>query len=79
VPLEQTFDVPVYQELTIHKTVFLAVAPNQQVQLSDEHIGWQWVPFGQAKERLYWPSNHATYRIVEQAIAGEGAKNDLSD
>lgn len=70
VPLGQTFDVPMDQKLTIYKTVFLAVTPYQPVQLSEEHIGWQLVPFREAKERLYWPSNHETYAGLNQLLRG---------
>lgn len=70
VRLEQTFDVPIDVRLTVQKTLFVATAPNQPVQLSEEHIGWQWVPFCEAKEMLYWPSNQETFAAIKQFLQG---------
>ncbi len=70
VRLEPQFDVQIDEHLTVHKTLFIAATPNQQVQLSEEHIGWQWVPFREANGLLYWPSNRETYTAIKQFLQG---------
>ncbi len=70
VRLEQTFDVPIDVRLTVQKTLFVAAAGSRQVQISSEHIGWQWVPFCEAKEMLYWPSNQETFAAIKQFLQG---------
>lgn len=66
--LPQTFDVPIDQALIVHKTLFLATTDTRQVQISDEHVGWQWVPFRSAEALLYWPSSHKTYAATAEQI-----------
>lgn len=62
--LEPQFDVQIDAHLTVHKILFVATAAGVSVTISHEHIGWQWVPFNQASELLYWPSNQETYVAV---------------
>lgn len=70
VPLEQTFDVPIDQELTIGKTVFVAATSSRELQISEEHCGWQRVPFRDANRLLYWLSNRETYMATKQFLQG---------
>jgi len=70
VRLGHMLEVQVGQRLTLRKTLFVTATPNQQVQLSSEHSGWQWVPFNKAEELLYWPSNRETYTAVKQFLQG---------
>ena len=70
VRLEPQFNVQIDEYLTVRKTLFAATTLKEQVQLSEEHIGWQWVPFGEAKALLYWPSNHETYTAITQFLRG---------
>ena len=67
-PADSTFDITIDEHTTLHKTLFLAVVPHQRVQISEEHIGWQWVPFSEAKELLYWPSSFQTYAAVSELL-----------
>ena len=69
-PTGRTFDIQINEHMTLHKTLFLAVVPNQQVQISEEHVGWQWVSFSEAKEFLYWPSSFKTYAAVSELLRG---------
>lgn len=68
--LDRGIDVLINAELTVRKTLFVDVADSRKVRLSDEHIGWQWVPFRDANRLLYWPSNQETYTAVNQFLQG---------
>ena len=68
--LDWSLDVRVDEQLTIHKTLFVAVTEGQQVQISDEHIGWQWVLFGEVDTLLFWPSSHETHTSIKRFFRG---------
>ena len=39
-----------------HETIYAArLAPDEEVELSEEHTGHEWVPAGKAAARLHWP------------------------
>ena len=62
------FTVKIDENLTIHKHLFLVLTVQKQIQISDEHVGDQWVALDKVSSQLYWPSNQATFEIISEKL-----------
>lgn len=59
--------VEVAVDLRIDKTLFAARTGHDRVALSDEHVGYRWVPAEDVAGGLYWDSNRRTWDMVTRA------------
>ena len=62
------FTVKIDENLSIHKNLFLALTEQKEIQISDEHVGAQWVALDKVSSQLYWPSNQATFGIITEKL-----------
>ena len=62
------FTVKIDENLTIHKNLFLVLTEQKAIQISDEHVGAQWVALDKVSLQLYWPSNQATFEIITEKL-----------
>ena len=62
------FMVKIDENLTIHKNLFLALTEQKEIQISDEHVGAQWIALEKVSSQLYWPSNQATFEIIKEKL-----------
>ena len=62
------FMVKIDENLTIHKTLFLVLTEQKEIQISDEHVGAQWIALEKVSSQLYWPSNQATFDIIIEKL-----------
>ena len=62
------FTVKIDENLTIHKNLFLVLTEQKEIQISDEHVGAQWVALDKVSSQLYWPSNQATFEIMSEKL-----------
>ena len=62
------FTVKIDENLTIHKDLFLVLTEQKDIQISDEHVGAQWVALDKVSSQLYWPSNQATFEIITEKL-----------
>ncbi|WP_148881274.1 NUDIX hydrolase [Streptococcus sp. Marseille-P7376] len=62
------FTVKIDEKLTIHKSLFLVLTEQKEIQLSDEHVGAQWVALDKVSSQLYWPSNQTTFEIISEEL-----------
>ena len=62
------FMVKIDENLTIHKNLFLVLIVRKEIQISDEHVGAQWVALDKVSSQLYWPSNQATFEIITEKL-----------
>ena len=62
------FMVKIDANLTIHKNHFLVLTEQKAIQISDEHVGAQWVALDKVSSQLYWPSNQATFEIMSEKL-----------
>ena len=62
------FMVKIDENLTIHKNLFLVLTEQKEIQISDEHVGAQWVALDKVSSQLYWPSNQATFEIITEKL-----------
>ena len=62
------FTVKIDENLTIHKDLFLVLTEQKDIQISDEHVGAQWVALDKVSSQLYWPSNQATFAIISEKL-----------
>lgn len=62
------FTVKIDENLFIHKNLFLVLTEQKEIQLSDEHVGAQWVALDKVSSQLYWPSNQATFEIITEKL-----------
>ena len=62
------FTVKIDENLFIHKNLFLVLAEQKEIQISDEHVGAQWVALDKVSSQLYWPSNQATFEIISEKL-----------
>ncbi|MFS9027815.1 NUDIX domain-containing protein [Streptococcus cristatus] len=62
------FTVKIDEHLTIHKNLFLVLTEQKEIQISDEHVGAQWVALDKVSSQLYWPSNQATFEIISEKL-----------
>ena len=62
------FTVKIDENLTIHKNLFLVLTEQKAIQMSDEHVGAQWVALDKVSSQLYWPSNQATFEIISEKL-----------
>ena len=62
------FTVKIDENLTIHKNLFLVRTEQKDIQISDEHVGAQWVALDKVSSQLYWPSNQATFEIITEKL-----------
>ena len=62
------FTVKIDENLTIHKNLFLVLTDQKEIQISDEHVGAQWVALDTVSSQLYWPSNQATFEIITEKL-----------
>ena len=62
------FTVKIDENLFIHKNLFLVLTEQKEIQLSDEHVGAQWVALDKVSSQLYWPSNQATFEIISEKL-----------
>ena len=60
--------VKIDENLTIHKNLFLVLIVRKEIQISDEHVGAQWVALDKVSSQLYWPSNQATFEIISEKL-----------
>ena len=52
----------------IDENLFLVLTEQKDIQLSDEHVGAQWVALDKVSSQLYWPSNQATFEIITEKL-----------
>ena len=62
------FTVKIDENLSIHKNLFLVLTEQKAIQISDEHVGAQWVALDKVSSQLYWPSNQATFEIIKEKL-----------
>ncbi len=62
------FTVKIDENLTIHKNLFLVLTEQKEIQISDEHVGAQWIALDKVSSQLYWPSNQATFEIITEKL-----------
>ena len=62
------FTVKIDENLTIHKNLFLVLTEQKEIQISDEHVGAQWVALDKVSSQLYWPSNQATFEMITEKL-----------
>ena len=62
------FTVKIDDNLSIHKNLFLVLTEQKEIQISDEHVGAQWVALDKVSSQLYWPSNQATFEIISEKL-----------
>ena len=62
------FTVKIDENLSIHKDLFLVLTEQKDIQISDEHVGAQWVALDKVSSQLYWPSNQATFEIITEKL-----------
>lgn len=62
------FTVKIDENLTIHKDLFLVLTEKKDIQISDEHVGSQWVALDKVSSQLYWPSNQATFEMISEKL-----------
>lgn len=62
------FTVKIDENLSIHKDLFLVLTEQKGIQVSDEHVGAQWVALDKVSSQLYWPSNQATFEIITEKL-----------
>ena len=62
------FTAKIDEHLTIHKNLFLVLTEQKEIQISDEHVGAQWVALDKVSSQLYWPSNQATFEIITEKL-----------
>ena len=62
------FMVKIDDNLSIHKNLFLVLTEQKEIQISDEHVGAQWVALDKVSSQLYWPSNQATFEIITEKL-----------
>ena len=62
------FMVMIDENLSIHKNLFLVLTEQKEIQISDEHVGAQWVALDKVSSQLYWPSNQATFEIITEKL-----------
>ena len=62
------FMVKIDENLSIHKNLFLALTEQKDIQISDEHVGAQWVALDKVSSQLYWPSNQATFEMISEKL-----------
>ena len=62
------FTVKIDENLTIHKNLFLVLTERKEIQISDEHVGAQWVALDKVSSQLYWPSNQATFEMISEKL-----------
>ena len=62
------FTVKIDENMTIHKHLFLALTDQKDIQISDEHVGAQWIALDKVSSQLYWPSNQATFEIISEKL-----------
>ena len=60
--------VKIDENLTIHKNLFLVLTYQKEIQISDEHVGAQWVALDKVSSQLYWPSNQATFEMISEKL-----------
>ena len=62
------FTVKIDENLSIHKDLFLVLTEQKAIQISDEHVGAQWIALDKVSSQLYWPSNQATFEIISEKL-----------
>ena len=60
--------VKIDENLTIHKNLFLVLTDQKEIQISDEHVGAQWIALDKVSSQLYWPSNQATFEMISEKL-----------
>ena len=50
------------------QNLFLVLTEQKEIQISDEHVGAQWVALDKVSSQLYWPSNQATFEIIKEKL-----------
>ena len=60
--------VKIDENLTIHKNLFLVLTDQKEIQISDEHVGAQWVVLDKVSSQLYWLSNQTTFEIISEKL-----------
>ena len=60
--------VKIDENLTIHKNLFLVLTEQKAIQISDEHVGAQWVALDKVSSQLYWTSNQATFEMISEKL-----------
>ena len=62
------FTVKIDENLSIHKNLFLVLTEQKAIQISDEHVGAQWVALDKVSSQLCWPSNQDTFEIISEKL-----------
>ena len=62
------FMVKIDENLSIHKNLFLVLTEQKDIQISDEHVGAQWIALDKVSSQLYWPSNQATFEMISEKL-----------
>ena len=62
------FTVKIDENLSIHKNLFLVLTEQKEIQISDEHVGAQWIALEEVSSQLYWSGNQATFEIISEKL-----------
>ena len=62
------FTVKIDENLSIYKNLFLVLTEQKEIQISDEHVGAQWVALDKVSSQLHWPSNQATFEMISEKL-----------
>lgn len=68
------------QNYTKQVTFFLALtSPNQEITLSGEHIGYEWLPFAKAVNTITYANAKNLLRKAEKFLTMEKIKNPIAN
>ena len=56
--------VPEYS-LEVRKPIFTAETRVEDINISDEHLAYEWVPFHEVESWLFWNSSKNTFKKVK--------------
>jgi 8-oxo-dGTP pyrophosphatase MutT (NUDIX family) len=69
-PVADGLALVISPEVTLLKSVYVAVAPNGEVRCDPaEHDGFDWVPTGEVPGRLVRDSHRATWSMAAEVVA----------
>ena len=52
-------------------TYFIGKTPTEEIKVSDEHMGFAWLPYDQAMERLTYDNARELLKGAQEAVEGE--------
>ena len=48
--------------------LFLVLTEQNEIRMSDERVGAQWIALDKVSSQLYWQSNQATFEIISEKL-----------